>query len=210
MSVVDHAPKLNLNEALNLAGELYEISGTVELLPSERDQNFLLKNTTGERFVLKVANSLEEYGFLEAQNQVMEHVAREINLLPNAVSSVNGKTIESTILKDGKEHFVRLVTYLQGRPMGSVKRHSPELMLDLGKNLGKLEKSLHGFDHPALHREFHWDFASGLDIVKKNIKLVQDKKLQDMVSALAKNFEQFTLKGLRQFLLIRRCCKGAS
>ncbi len=193
MSVVDHAPKLNLNEALNLASKLYGLSGTVELLPSERDQNFLLKSDTGERFVLKVANSLEEYGFLEAQNQVMEHVARKVSLLPNVIESLNGKKIETTILEDGKQHFVRLVTYLQGKPMGSVKRHSTELMIDLGKNLGELEQALQSFDHPALHRDFHWDFSSGLDIVKKNAKLVRDKKIRGMVTALTKNFEQFTV-----------------
>ena len=192
MSLVEHAPKLSLEDAMRLASELYGLSGSVELLPSERDQNFLFICDPGERFVLKIANATEEYGLLEAQNQVMEHAARQVKLLPNVIDSVNGKKIETVILTDEKKHFVRLLTYLPGMPMGNVKRHSPELMFDLGRNLGELEKALQGYDHPALHREFHWGFASGLDVVKKNIKLVRNKKLRNMTDSLAKNFEKFT------------------
>ena len=39
--------------------------------------------------------------------------------------------------------------------------------MDLGEKLGELEHSLVGFDHPSLHRKFHWDFSSGIEIVRK-------------------------------------------
>lgn len=193
MSIVEHAPILSQEDARGLADKLYGLSGTADLLPSERDQNFLIKCDSGERYVLKIANLLEESAFLEAQNQAMEHVAKRGSLFPKVVSSINDMKIEKILLPDGKSHFVRLVTYLEGKPMGSVKRHSPELLFDLGNKLGLLSNALHGFDHSSLHRSFHWDFASGLDIVKKNIKIVRGKKLRDMVLLLAENFEEFTL-----------------
>ena len=42
--------------------------GTPSPLPSERDQNFQLCDAQGRQAVLKIANALEEYALLEAQN----------------------------------------------------------------------------------------------------------------------------------------------
>jgi len=191
MSVVKHAPMFALADAARLAKELYGLSGSVDVLPSERDQNFLL-TVSDERYVLKIANATEEYAMLDAQNQMMAHVAEFGNLFPKVIASLRGENIETVSGQDGRNHFVRLVTYLNGTPLGNVKRHSSELMLDLGRRLGELDKALQGFEHPALHRNFHWDFANGLDIVKKNLKLVRDKKMRAMVSTLTNNFEKFT------------------
>ncbi len=190
MSVVEYAPKLGVKEAAELVKEVYGLEGTLHELPSERDQNFLV-NVDGVQYVLKIANATEQREMLDAQNHVMEHVIG-LGLLPKVVESLRGKKIENAIL-NGVEHFVRLVTYLEGTPMGNVKRHSSEMMFDLGQKLGKLDKDLQDFDHPALHRDFHWNFANGLEIIRKNVKLVRDKKLRVMVLELTANFEKFTL-----------------
>ena len=192
MSIVNFAPALNLEEAGRLARERYGLSGVVEPLPSERDQNFLVTGNDGARFVLKIANAKEDYGFLEAQNMVMEHVARHETLIPQVVNSINGNKIESILAGNGGTHFVRLVTYLQGTPMGQVKRHSPELMFDLGQKLARLDHALQGFDHPALHRDFYWDFANGLDMLRKNRKLVRDVEMRSMITRLARDFKKYT------------------
>src|SRR6266508_5475264 len=193
MSVVNFAPELTLKDAVRLAKELYGINGSVEMLPSERDQNFTIIRDSGERFVLKIANAIEEYAMLEAQNQVMEHVGRHESLLSNVVVSLRGEKIETISTPNGGKHFVRLVTYLQGTAMGNVKRHSSELMFDLGKKLGRLDNALQGFDHPALHRDFYWDFTNGLAVIRKNAKLIRDKKFRNMVVVVAKKFEEFTI-----------------
>jgi 4-aminobutyrate aminotransferase-like enzyme/Ser/Thr protein kinase RdoA (MazF antagonist) len=195
MSIVKHAPTLTLTDAGQLAKELYGLDGSVQELPSERDQNFLVC-VDDARYVLKIANTTEEPTLLEAQNQVMEHVMG-LSLLPRVVDSLQGEKIESASVKDasanGESHFVRLVTYIDGTPMGNVKRHSLEMMFDLGCKLAELDKALLDFDHPALHRDFHWDFANGLDIVRKNTKRVRDRKLRAMVLALMANFEKYTV-----------------
>lgn len=193
MSVVKHAPTFALTDAARLAKELYGLSGSVAVLPSERDQNFLLTVGENERYVLKIANATEERAMLDAQNQMMAHVAGFGNLFPKVVASLRDENIETVSGADGRNHFVRLVTYLNGTPLGSIKRHSPELMADLGRKLGELDKALQGFEHVALHRDFHWDFANGLEIVRKNLKLVRDKEMRKMVSVLAANFEKFTV-----------------
>ena len=193
MSIVNFAPTFTREDARWLAKEQYGLSGTVESLPSERDQNFLVTCDSGERFVLKIANGTEDYAMLEAQNLVLEHVARLENLFPNVVRSLNGEKIVTISTSNGGSHFVRLVTFLDGTPMGNVKRHSSELMIDLGQKLGRLDASLQGFDHPALQRDFYWDFTNGLSILRKNAKLIRDTKLKNLVLAFARRFEKNTL-----------------
>jgi 4-aminobutyrate aminotransferase-like enzyme/Ser/Thr protein kinase RdoA (MazF antagonist) len=192
MSIVNFAPAFSAEEAELFVNELYGFSGSVKSLPSERDQNFLITQDSGERFVLKIANSTENYTLLEAQNEVMGHIAPTESLLPNVVPSLKGEKIEAISDAKGGKHFVRLLTYLEGQPMGNIKRHSPELMFDLGQKLGRLDQALQDFDHPALHREFHWDFANGLNIIRKNAKLIADRNLRTMVLVFAKNFETVT------------------
>ncbi len=194
MSIVNHAPTLKLADAKQIAFELYGLNGGARELPSERDQNFLV-TVAGVRRVLKIANATEERALLEAQNAVMEHAA-ELGYLPQVLRSVNGELIESVDV-NGRSHFVRLVSYVDGVPMGTVKRHSSALLMDLGRKLGELDSSLVGFDSFAFHRNFHWDFANGLEVVRKNLKMVKDKKPRAMVQALAENFEIFTAPLLR-------------
>jgi 4-aminobutyrate aminotransferase-like enzyme/Ser/Thr protein kinase RdoA (MazF antagonist) len=190
MSILDHAPGFSIDEAIQFAKQIFTLKCIASPLPSERDQNFLLQAESGERFVLKIANATEERGMLEAQNQVMEHVAKYISFCPHILQTTNGEEITTVEAQDGKNHFVRLVTYLPGTPLGNVKHHSDELLYDLGCKIGQLTNVLSDFDHPALHRDFHWDLKNGLDIIRKNGKLIQDGMLRKTVLELTSNFEQ--------------------
>src|SRR5688572_16915653 len=75
MSLLEHSPKFSLEEAKELARDLYGLDAEAFALPSERDQNFLLQDRSGAKYVLKIANALEDRAFLEAQQQAMERVA---------------------------------------------------------------------------------------------------------------------------------------
>jgi len=197
MSLLEHAPKFSTEDAKKFAYDLYGINATVNMLPSERDQNFVLTDETNGRYVLKIANATEVLSMLEAQNQVMKHLAKSIDLCPEILPTNDGKEIETVRSENGTQHLIRLVTYLHGAPLGSAKRHSPDLMLDLGRKLGLLDSALQGFDHPALHRNFHWDFANGLQIVRDKLDLIRDGGLHDLVEKLMADFEQNTLPLLK-------------
>lgn len=190
MSLVDQAPRFTLDEAGRLAVDIYGVKGAVKSLPSERDQNFLLTCDSGVSYVLKIANALEEHTLLDAQNQAMEHVAEQTGQFPKVVPSLRGVNIESAVSVDGQKHFLRLVTYLPGTPLGEIRRHSPELWFDLGRNLGILDRALRDFDHPALHRAFHWDLANGSSVIQKNAELIPDKKMREQILQFSEKFEQ--------------------
>ena len=191
MHLLEHAPRFELEAIASLAEKLYGIRASATPLPSERDQNFLLALETGEKFVLKISNSLEERGLLEAQNKAMTHLATRVSFCPRIVPTLSGEhmvKIESP--RGGATHYVRLVNYLPGIPLADVNSHPPELLRDLGNKLGQLDRELASFDHPAAHRDFHWDLANGLRVIREHGPLIADAKMRELVDQCGQAFER--------------------
>lgn len=159
-----------------LAYELFGIRGTAQQLPSERDQNFLLIDTSGQRFVLKVANASESRSFLEAQNAVLNYLSERVPFCQRVVATSSGEEIA-----EFEGHFVRVVTYLPGVPLVEVGPHTPGLLHDLGRKLGQLARALVDFDHPAVHRDFHWDLANGNRTINEYAHLISKPDLRELV-----------------------------
>src|SRR5262249_61259917 len=108
------------------------------------------------RYVLKIANATEDRAMLEAQNAAMARVADRVALCPHALPTRSGDLIA---VAPGGSHFVRLVTYVEGVPLAEVRERTPALFESLGRAVGRLDHALGGFDHIAIHRDFHWDLA---------------------------------------------------
>jgi Ser/Thr protein kinase RdoA (MazF antagonist) len=193
MSLLEHTPNFSTGDAVQIARTLYGIGAGAESLPSERDQNFLLRLTNGEMRVLKIANALEERHLLEAKNEVMRHIIKRVSACPQLFQTLEGDLIGETTSGTGSRHFVRLISFLPGMPMGEVKRHSAELLYDLGRRVGEMDAALADFDHPAAHRELHWDLANALREIDRHKHLVADPELRNIVDSLASGFEQNVL-----------------
>lgn len=151
-------------------------------MASERDQNFLITNSAGEKFVLKIANALEEPAFVDAQNAVLKHLAKRISFCQRLVLASSGEEMITVQGSGDARHLVRMVHYIDGVPLGEVYPQHPELLRDLGRKLGKLDRALADFDHPAVHRDFHWDLANGNRILNEFSGLVEDPSLRKLVS----------------------------
>ena len=105
--MLQQAPRFDVAGAAQLARDLYGFESTASPLPSERDQNFLLVTTAGDRFVLKIANATEALEMLDAQNAAMEHLARSrgsLDFCPRILSTTDGQQIA----RAPSGHFVRL------------------------------------------------------------------------------------------------------
>ena len=170
MSFLKHAPRFDSESAVVLAAELYGLSCVAKPLPSERDQNFLLTTAANEKYILKIANALETRSLLDAQNGVLEHLAARVTFTPRLIRAKSGAPIEE-VQSGTVSHQIRLISYIDGQPLACAK-HSSKLLFDLGKKMGRLTQSLVDFDHVALHRQFHWDLASGLGILSQHSNLL--------------------------------------
>ena len=192
MALLDQAPRFSIVDAQKLVGDLFGIQAELKPLPSERDQNFLLRTETGEAFVLKVANASEDLALLDAQNQVMAHLAQHGVTCPQVIHTINGNAIEEIQSSAGNSHYVRLMSFLEGLPYGNVKRHSLELFHNLGEYLGKVDRALSSFKHLALQRDFHWDLAKASEIVEQYRPLITDPELGIWSYQLIQTYTQYT------------------
>ena len=152
-----------------IVGEGDEVRGARVV---EISQNaVLLRDAQGRQAVLKIANAREEYALLEAQNGALRHVAEYETehagtaLCPQPLRTPDGSTIAAVTGPDGRKHWVRLLSYIDGKPLALVKPHDAGLLADLGGFMGRLDRALAGYDHPALRRIFHWDVAQAADVI---------------------------------------------
>ncbi|WP_315822091.1 phosphotransferase [Paraflavitalea speifideaquila] len=61
------------------------------------------------------------------------------------------------IFKDGKQYYLRILTWLEGDCWVQVKDKSRSLYQGLGSFLGKTDEAMQDFQHDALHRPYTWD-----------------------------------------------------
>jgi 4-aminobutyrate aminotransferase-like enzyme/Ser/Thr protein kinase RdoA (MazF antagonist) len=176
------APRFTIDEAIDIARRAFGVSGSGSVLPSERDQNLRLETPGGDRFVLKIANSGDDRGLIEAQNAVLAHVRRRTALCPAVVPALDGSSIVEASGPSHARHLVRLLTWLPGVPLGSLANPSAPLLEALGAAVGALDTALDGFDHPAIHRDFYWDLARGLDLCGELVPAIADPAMRELVS----------------------------
>jgi 4-aminobutyrate aminotransferase-like enzyme/Ser/Thr protein kinase RdoA (MazF antagonist) len=177
--------------AASLAEDLYGIKARVRELPSERDQNFHLLDCEGGQFVLKIGNPAESTDILEFQNAAMERVAERVHdvYVPRVLASRSGQNITTIAGRDGANYFVRMVSYLPATVMARFKPHSAELLNSLGGALGKIDKSLAEFSHPAAGRELKWDVKRA-DWIRERAGEVADLAGRDLVEQFIRQFDE--------------------
>ena len=197
--IVQHAPRFSEQDAVRIASELFGFDTAARLLPSERDQNFYLIAADGKSYVLKLANSTERREVLDFQNQAMMHIAGKRNIFdkstsvaPGVFSTTGGEQIGSIQGLDGVTHFVRLLTYLPGKPLALVRPHDVDLLASLGRFFGNIDHALQDFDHPATHRDFHWDLKNAGRIIESYLDYIKTPEHRNLVKDLLKRFQTET------------------
>ncbi|MCJ7525425.1 MAG: aminotransferase class III-fold pyridoxal phosphate-dependent enzyme [Candidatus Aminicenantes bacterium] len=190
LSFLQSKPKFTALDAAAIVKNAFELPASAQPLPSERDQNFLMTAATGERYILKIANAKEDRIQLETQNQAMCHLKNHLSFCPQVVAAKNGEFISEITAPAGDKHFLRLVSYLPGRPLANVKRHSPGLLSDLGRCMGEIDKGLADFDAAGAHRDFYWELAQAPACIEKYLPLIEDPLLKKLIEAGSADFNR--------------------
>jgi 4-aminobutyrate aminotransferase-like enzyme/Ser/Thr protein kinase RdoA (MazF antagonist) len=153
------APSLTVEDARRLSTEFFGVEGTIRPLPSYIDQNFLVECGERDAWVLKVANGSEEEPILDLENRAMERLAQaEPGIAPRIRTSMSGREIEAIELR-GSRHLIRLVSYLPGPLLADATGVARRTWESLGEALGRVDRALEGFSHPAMKRWLRWDLA---------------------------------------------------
>ncbi len=157
---LESIPRVAPAEALAAAQLEYGIVGEISTLPSERDQNYLISDPRGGKFVLKIANLNDARELLDFQNEAMRHVANRVAecRVQRIVNSLRGPDI--TIIRDvqsGTFHCMRLLTWIEGDVLAKSRLRGPALFESIGAALARIDAALCDLSHPAMRRVLQWD-----------------------------------------------------
>ena len=75
-------PVISESAATIFLHDNYGVEGALQVLASERDQNFHVAREAGESFVLKIANLAEAPEVTDFQNEALLHIAKIDPVLP--------------------------------------------------------------------------------------------------------------------------------
>jgi 4-aminobutyrate aminotransferase-like enzyme/Ser/Thr protein kinase RdoA (MazF antagonist) len=202
MTLETQRPAFTEDDAAELLASRYGLWGALAPLPSERDQNFRVTTPDGDRFVLKIAGADEPTGHLEMQHAALGWLAERAPGLPvpHVVPAQSGDALTSVEGRTGRAHGVRVLTYLSGRPLATVRPRTPALLRDLGSQLAAMDLALHGFRHPTTRRDFVWDIARAPDVIEQARHAVPGTRqgLLDRVLALWRGIVEPTAPQLRR------------
>lgn len=144
-------------EAGAVAREVYGVDAAVTPLAGERDDNFLLRCSDGSSRVLKILDAAADATIVDCQVRVLRHLAEIDPTLPvpRLQATRAGEPVGS-LRRGPARHATLLIAYLPGLPL-SASTAAPRLLCSLGSTLGRLDRALQGFFHPALGQSLVWD-----------------------------------------------------
>jgi len=190
--------RISTEEAKSLVSRGFGVeAASLVRLDSYEDENFLVTDGHGKRFVLKVARQGTRSGELEAQNVAMERVATHSPDIaaPRPVASSRGEMIVDA----GDGRLARLLSFIDGEFLVDVRPHPPRMLRSLGRMVAKIDRALLDLRHEGAHRTIRWDLAHAHEVARDTDPIVEPRLRAD-VDYLVLRFEEDVvpvLSGLR-------------
>ena len=179
-----------IKEAEEIAYKYYNLKTKATVLNGYDEQNFLLTNSDGIKLVLKVANDSHNIHFLDAQVKIIDHLS-ESELSRNfqhIILNTEGESLTKFIVDD-INFYIRILTYLEGTFWVVHSNKNEKLYYNLGSFLGKMDRLLENFSHPAMHRHYTWDVSTAADANRK-LNCIRDHEIRRIVGYFLMQFEK--------------------
>ena len=178
-------PAVDAALAARIASDLFGVEGPVRELGSSQDRNFRIDTPAGPR-VLKIANRGWGRETLEAQHAAMRHLARTDPALKAPVPFADAAGVEIRDYPVGDDRLpVRLLSYVEGRPLTGIGYLAPDVIADLGEVSGRTCAALADFDHPGLERAVQWDLRRADEVIARLHPDVRSADRRERVVAAA-------------------------
>jgi 4-aminobutyrate aminotransferase-like enzyme/Ser/Thr protein kinase RdoA (MazF antagonist) len=182
-------PRFRPDDAERFVRENYRLDAAVVAeLPSERDQNFHLREPSRRELVLKIASSAEPTSILEFQNRALERVLeRDPGLpVPRLLHAVGGEELRAVEGGNGTSFHIRLFERLPGKPLAEVSPQPERLLRSVGTALGRLDRALEGFTHPEQKRFLKWSAGNARAVVESGLALTAAPERREILSYFLK------------------------
>jgi hydroxylysine kinase len=170
--------------------EHYALSVRAERTETERDQQFVLRDTSGRQLILKLSNPLEDPAIIDMQTRALLHIAQVAPELPTprVVPTADGRWIVPAPWPEAAGASLRILTYLPGQMLTAAAR-SIEQARCLGALLAHLGVALRGFSHPADRRDISWNLALAARFIPL-LDAIEDKAQRELAARHLQYFEQ--------------------
>ncbi|MDH5797364.1 MAG: aminotransferase class III-fold pyridoxal phosphate-dependent enzyme [Paracoccaceae bacterium] len=194
------APTFDQSDFAALAAEVFDLTGTLSPLYSERDQNMLLREDSGRAWVLKIGNANEDSALFDAQISALKHIESTAPDLPvprvrSAKDGTNSVTIDG---RDGRSHKFYAVSYLEG-DIAADRDLSFDDYRNIGVAVARLGRALRGFADPALiGRDLIWDVRS-VGTVLGQVSHLPETPAKKLVQSTLERFSTETMPKLANF-----------
>lgn len=192
------APHFSVEEVAELARRHFGLTGKVDLLYSERDQNCRLREDSGQTWTLKIASVEEDPAIIDCQLQVMQHVLDVDPALPipRVRHALNGSPAVTITGKDGASHVFYVLTYLPGQLLGDAPV-TAEALSAQGAAVARLGRAMRGFFHPApAMRDLLWDVRL-LPSLLPHVEKLPDPQRRQQAKTIIGHFAADTLPRLK-------------
>lgn len=210
-------------DAVKFLNHAFGVQATaMSQLPSYDDQNFKVTGRRGgskalQKWVMKISFRGDSAEDLELENAAMLFLAKASASssssslacpTPTVLPGLNGKYIqlmpEGEGTSSGRMLMVRMVTYLDGQVMANQSKHSPLLLEDLGRVLGRMDRALASFNSPYAKRDIPWDLMKAERVARDKIGCVRGMANGEARERLVRIFLERYAKRSRQIHLSLR------
>jgi 4-aminobutyrate aminotransferase-like enzyme/Ser/Thr protein kinase RdoA (MazF antagonist) len=175
-------PTFSKAEALSVVEKEWGITEILKSLDSYLDQNFLVRNSKGDKFVLKISNIETPEPWLDLQTKVVEHLYADA--IPKVVLSKEGKQMIFVA-----NHWWRVLNFLEGTMLSTVPFRSKDFLRNMGTFVGNLSKQLATFSHEAADRPIQWDLQQSASLLENWVTFVEDEKTKNSILSIMESWK---------------------
>ena len=161
MSVTEPLTDTRRAALVELLAREYGLAGEIERLTGE-NENYLLRATTGKRYVLKLLPEGRDASLIEVEQAALAAL-QDASFGLDLAAIVPTRDARAVASIDGGALCGRLYAFLDGVPWHAAGPASPERLRALGRNIGRLAATLAGVDHPAARHDHPWGMTRALE-----------------------------------------------
>ncbi len=169
-------------DAAEIAATHYDLDALPEALAGEFDDNFQLTTPSGV-YVLKIMREGCEKSFVEMQIAVLDRLRDAGCAVPQVAVTPQMNAI---VAAEGR--LVWMLKWLPGGPLADARPRTTAMARDLGELLGRIDRALTHFDHPAAHRELKWDLARA-GWIREYVHHIDDEEHRGLVERILAEYD---------------------
>lgn len=169
--------------------EHYGLQGRLDALPGEHDANFKVTAPDGRLYLFKLHAGALDPSEAALQAATLRYLEAHAPHLPiqRLFLGVKNEVTPVAMAPDGRLHRLRLTTYLEGEVWAKAKARGKTAAASLGRLLGRLDRCLLGFQHPAASRHYLWDLAQAADHLA-HVPLIDSAEKRLAVDGVVRHF----------------------